>query len=170
MGKGARRKEKITNHRCNSKPHGISYGISRATRTFAGLTFSAGRANWLRDSAPRRPGARHFPRQRRLCGKGPNVVDFAGVEVLAIVDGAAPNAPREDLARITSAIARRTPDVAVSFGGGSTIDAVKAAEVSALGGRIDDYFGTAWSTGPYKDGSKACSSFGDPPPPVPGRI
>jgi alcohol dehydrogenase len=67
----------------------------------------------------------------------------SGVEVLGMVDGAAPNAPREDLARITAALAAMDPDVIVSFGGGSTIDAVKAADVlRRLGGVIDDYFGT----------------------------
>jgi len=67
----------------------------------------------------------------------------AGIELLAIIDGAAPNAPREDLARITQQLCAHAPDVVVSFGGGSTIDAVKAACVfKTLGGGIDDYFGT----------------------------
>jgi alcohol dehydrogenase class IV len=66
----------------------------------------------------------------------------AGVEVAGVLDGAAPNAPREDLARITEGLAALKPDVIVSFGGGSTIDAAKAAEVlRTLGGSIDDYFG-----------------------------
>ena len=67
----------------------------------------------------------------------------AGVELAGTVNGARPNAPREDLARITADLARLAPDVIVSFGGGSTIDAVKAADVLwTLGGTIDDYFGT----------------------------
>lgn len=67
----------------------------------------------------------------------------AGIEVLRIVDGAAPNAPREDLARIAAEIIALQPEVIISFGGGSTIDAVKSAEVlRTLGGTIDDYFGT----------------------------
>lgn len=66
----------------------------------------------------------------------------AGVEVLGVIDGARPNAPREDLARITEAVRALDADVTVSFGGGSTIDAVKSAEVlRTLGGGIDDYFG-----------------------------
>ncbi|MBZ5582113.1 MAG: iron-containing alcohol dehydrogenase [Acidobacteriia bacterium] len=66
----------------------------------------------------------------------------AGVEIAGVLDGAAPNAPREDLARITGGLIDVQPDVIVSFGGGSTIDAAKAAEVlRTLGGSIDDYFG-----------------------------
>ncbi len=71
----------------------------------------------------------------------------AGVEVLEMVDGAAPNAPREDLARIAERLKAAAPNVIVSFGGGSTIDAAKAGEVlRALGGDIDSYFGVALVT------------------------
>ena len=67
----------------------------------------------------------------------------AGVRLLCEVSGAAPNAPREDVARLTAQMAESKPDVVVSFGGGSTIDAAKAAIVlSTLGGNIDQYFGT----------------------------
>ena len=67
----------------------------------------------------------------------------AGTEVVGTVDGARPNAPREDLARIAASLVELQPDMTVSFGGGSTIDSTKAAEVTrALGGVIDDYFGT----------------------------
>ena len=71
----------------------------------------------------------------------------AGVPVAAVIQGAKPNTPREDLRRITDELQRADPDVIVSFGGGSTIDAVKAAEVlRTLGGEIDDYFGTGLVT------------------------
>ncbi len=67
----------------------------------------------------------------------------AGVEVLGEIKGAAPNAPREDLQRITLELEACDPDVIVCVGGGSSIDATKAAEVlRTLGGEIDDYFGT----------------------------
>jgi len=67
----------------------------------------------------------------------------AGVEVLGEIEGAAPNAPREDLFRITDELKALNPDVIVCLGGGSTLDATKAAEVlRTLGGKIDDYFGT----------------------------
>ena len=70
-----------------------------------------------------------------------------GVELLQVIDGAAPNAPREDLNRITRALVEACPDVVVSLGGGSTIDCLKAAEVlRTLGGSIDDYFGTGLVT------------------------
>ena len=66
----------------------------------------------------------------------------AGVRLRAEINGARPNAPREDLARITREVREADPDLVVSFGGGSTIDATKAAIVlCALGGDIDDYFG-----------------------------
>jgi alcohol dehydrogenase len=67
----------------------------------------------------------------------------AGVEVAGVVPGAAPNAPLEDLHRVTAELTRFAPDVLVSFGGGSTIDCTKAAEVlRTLGGDIESYFGT----------------------------
>jgi alcohol dehydrogenase len=66
----------------------------------------------------------------------------AGVRLIAEVRGAAPNTPRRDVLRIAEEIRRAEPDVIVSFGGGSTIDATKAAEIlRSLGGSIDDYFG-----------------------------
>jgi len=71
-----------------------------------------------------------------------NSITRAGVPLVADMQGAAPNAPREDVLRITSEIEQADPDVIVSFGGGSTIDATKAAEVlRTLGGDIDEYFG-----------------------------
>jgi alcohol dehydrogenase len=74
-------------------------------------------------------------------------LNAAGVEVVGCVDGAAPNCPREDLARITASLTELNPDVIVSVGGGSTIDAAKAAEVlRTLGGGIDDYFGVGMVT------------------------
>ncbi|MCX5644409.1 MAG: iron-containing alcohol dehydrogenase [Phycisphaerae bacterium] len=76
----------------------------------------------------------------------------AGVPVAAVIQGARPNTPREDLLRITAELQRADPDVIVSFGGGSTIDAVKAAEVlRTLGGEIDDYFGPGLVTKRLRD-------------------
>src|SRR3970040_539510 len=64
-----------------------------------------------------------FPRAEGHTATIRDGLDANGVEVLGIVDGAAPTAPREDLARITAALAAMDPDVIVSFGGGSPIDA-----------------------------------------------
>jgi alcohol dehydrogenase len=70
-----------------------------------------------------------------------NAAEQAGITI-TIIAGARPNAPREDLARITQELKNANPDVIVSFGGGSTIDAAKSAEVlRTLGGDIEDYFG-----------------------------
>lgn len=67
----------------------------------------------------------------------------AGVHIVAQTQGARPNAPREDLARIKDVLTEHRPDVIISFGGGSTIDATKAAEVvHTLGGDVENYFGT----------------------------
>lgn len=72
-----------------------------------------------------------------------NSVVEAGAVLVKEVDGAGPNAPREDLFRITEEIRSAQPDVLISFGGGSTIDAVKSGEVlRTIGGDIEDYFGT----------------------------
>ncbi len=66
-----------------------------------------------------------------------------GLAFVEVIEGPRPNAPREDLIRMTEALKAADPDVVVSFGGGSNIDASKAADVlRTLGGEIDDYFGT----------------------------
>jgi alcohol dehydrogenase len=71
----------------------------------------------------------------------------AGVELVDVLKGARPNAPRDDLFRIADELRAADPEVLVSFGGGSTIDAAKAAEVlRTLGGEIDEYFGTGLVT------------------------
>ena len=79
----------------------------------------------------------------------------AGVTIAGETNGAQPNAPREDLLRILGDLKRSNPDVIVSFGGGSTIDAAKAAEVlRTLGGSVDDYFGTGLVTQALKSNGK----------------
>jgi alcohol dehydrogenase class IV len=71
----------------------------------------------------------------------------AAVKLAAVIKGPGPNCPREDLSRITDELRECDVDVVVSFGGGSTIDAAKAAEVlRTLGGDIDDYFGVGLVT------------------------
>lgn len=61
--------------------------------------------------------------------------------------GVKPNAPREDVYRLTTYLLQYQPEVIVAVGGGSTIDAAKAASVLATLGKsvspeIDCYFGT----------------------------
>ena len=74
-------------------------------------------------------------------------VKKAGLTLCAEIQGARPNAPLEDLARIQQELTQADPDVIISFGGGSTIDAAKAAEVlRTLGGKIEDYFGVGLVT------------------------
>lgn len=66
----------------------------------------------------------------------------AGLSLCAEINGPRPNAPLEDLSRIHEELEAADPDMIISFGGGSTIDAAKAAEVlRTLGGNIEDYFG-----------------------------
>ena len=84
-----------------------------------------------------------------------NAAMSARAPLIGEVDGAGPNAPREDLFRIADALKDLDPDVIVSFGGGSTIDATKAGEVlRTLGGGIDDYFGTGQVTQALADSGK----------------
>jgi alcohol dehydrogenase class IV len=61
------------------------------------------------------------------------------------IEGASPNAPKEDVFRICDALRTQHPDVVVSVGGGSSIDATKAA-IAYLGFAdmhpdLNDYFG-----------------------------
>ncbi len=84
-----------------------------------------------------------FPGSEVLIRAVRDSLTAAGVAVLGEIEGAAPNAPREDLLRITDQLKALDLDVMVCLGGGSTLDAAKAAEVlRTLGGTIDDYFGT----------------------------
>ncbi len=63
-----------------------------------------------------------------------------------IVPGSQPNSPREDVYRIATYMFLYRPDCLMAVGGGSTLDAVKAANVLyslGLGSlEIDDYLGT----------------------------
>jgi alcohol dehydrogenase len=63
-----------------------------------------------------------------------------------VIKGAAPNSPLEDIYRLRDEILYRLPDSIVVLGGGSSIDAVKAANVLAtLDSECNDveyYFGT----------------------------
>jgi len=73
-------------------------------------------------------------------------LESAGVRVVARAEGARPNSPREDVYRMQDAIAGAgSADVVVAIGGGSTIDAAKAAAVLATLADarhdIEPYFG-----------------------------
>ncbi len=76
------------------------------------------------------------------------VLDYltdAGLKIVDVVQGAAPNAPFVDVYRIHSHIMHKKPDVIVVMASGSSIDAVKAAAVLATLGditpEIDPMFG-----------------------------
>jgi len=91
--------------------------------------------------------ADRFPGSAAFVGQIKTGLAEAGVQLVGEIVGAAPNAPRQDVFRIAREITSLAPDVILSFGGGSTIDATKAAEVlRTLGGEIDDYFGTGLVT------------------------
>ena len=84
-----------------------------------------------------------FPGNDVLISKVEESMTKAGVKLLGKVEGASPNAPREDLLRMTAELRALDPDVIVCLGGGSTLDATKSAEaLRTLGGTIDEYFGT----------------------------
>ncbi|NLZ06582.1 MAG: iron-containing alcohol dehydrogenase [Phycisphaerae bacterium] len=71
----------------------------------------------------------------------------AGVDLAAEIRGARPNTPAEDVRRISAELVRSNANVVVSFGGGSTIDATKAAMVLwVAGGQVEEYFGTGLVT------------------------
>jgi alcohol dehydrogenase class IV len=62
-----------------------------------------------------------------------------------LIRGADPNAPKEDLFRISRTLGEQNPDAVISIGGGSTIDCTKAAIAYLVLGKkypdINDYFG-----------------------------
>jgi alcohol dehydrogenase class IV len=88
-----------------------------------------------------------YPDVERLVDQLEDSLRSAGVTVLGELIGAEPNAPREDVFRLGDQVGALKPEVIVVIGGGSTIDAAKAASVLAtLGGPIDRYFGTAQVT------------------------
>jgi len=66
----------------------------------------------------------------RTSGRVMDSLRAKGLEFEAIM-GARPNAPREDLYRLALHVARSRPDMIIAVGGGSTIDAAKAANVLA---------------------------------------
>lgn len=96
-----------------------------------------------------------FPGHERFVNKMKDSLISAGVALVKEIEGARPNAPREDLLRITDELKATDADVIVCMGGGSTIDAAKAAEVlRTLGGKIDDYFGVGKVTPVLKASGK----------------
>ena len=56
----------------------------------------------------------------------------AGVKLAGILDGAAPNAPREDLGRITESFKELRPDVIVSLGAGAPLTPPRPPRFCAL--------------------------------------
>jgi len=63
------------------------------------------------------------------------------------VAGARPNTPREDVYRIALQISMYKPDVIVAFGGGSTLDAVKASNILATFAphEVEKFLNVSWS-------------------------
>lgn len=83
------------------------------------------------------------PGSERISGQVERSLESAGVVMIGEIQGARPNAPREDVIRLASELQELNPEVIVVIGGGSNIDAAKAAGVLAiLGGPIDRCFGT----------------------------
>lgn len=65
------------------------------------------------------------------------------IDISDIIKGARANAPREDVYRIANQIGKKKPDSIIAVGGGSTIDAVKAASILATldSDDVEPYFG-----------------------------
>lgn len=66
----------------------------------------------------------------------------AGTRVTAVIDGARPNTPKEDVYRIAYQLLKISWDFVLAVGGGSCLDGAKAAMILASrGGVLEDYFG-----------------------------
>jgi len=79
----------------------------------------------------------------------------SGIALAGIFKGARPNSPKEDVQKMVTAIDKADPDFVITFGGGSNIDAAKAALVlNAFGGDLDDYFGVGRVSAAIKDSGK----------------
>jgi alcohol dehydrogenase class IV len=101
-----------------------------------------------------------FPGADRCIATIRDSLQSAGVELVGEIAGPAPNAPLEDLARITASLTAMDADVLVGFGGGSTLDAVKAADVlRVLGGEIEDYFGTGLVSQALQESGRKLTPF-----------
>lgn len=82
-----------------------------------------------------------------------HLIEEEGLKVTCVFNGARPNAPKEDVYRIAYQLSRSKWDGVVAVGGGSCIDAAKAAlTLKIYGGVIEDYFGTGKVT--EKSGGK----------------
>ncbi len=85
----------------------------------------------------------HFPGIETFVEQLKASLKQAGVDLIyESVDIIRPNAPEEDMYKLAGLLKEEKPEVVISMGGGSTIDAVKSAIVlDVLGGEIEDYFG-----------------------------
>ena len=99
---------------------------------------------------------------RRVADQVQRSLRAMDVGVIGEIAGARPNAPREDVLRIANQLGEldelrtRGANVIVVIGGGSAIDAVKAANVLlTLGGQIDAYFGVGRVTEALTAGGRA---------------
>ncbi len=81
------------------------------------------------------------------------------IDILDVIRGARANAPREDVYRIANQIGKKRPDSVIAIGGGSTIDAVKAASVLASldSDDVETYFGMGIVTEKLKKEGKKLS-------------
>jgi len=83
---------------------------------------------------------RSFARRFGYVDRVRKLVESAGLEVI-VYEGVEPNPRASQCEEIASIARENRVDIYVAFGGGSVIDAAKAAAVVAtLGGRVADYF------------------------------
>ncbi len=87
------------------------------------------------------------PGSEKVISQVERSLESAGVVVVGEIEGARPNAPREDVSRLASELRELSAEVVIVIGGGGGDEAAQGAGgLAGLGGAIDGHFGRGKAT------------------------